>query len=195
MTGGDLDGTGTTTSTEFVQLTGTTPGPDLPLNLLIIVLCHWMTCTTTYLIGGIFSRWILFKSHLLLQYWPQDMDSSLITGRAYHSCTLFKSPQHSHTDMRHCDCHRCSGGNNDGFLASTEFLNLDSSKSWTTAYDPTSRWNRILVVPIGGWNTDIRHQLTNSSSSCNWSLMKPQLSVDKYLTVAMSVIQIVFLSV
>jgi hypothetical protein len=40
LTGGSLDGTGSTKSTEFVQLTGSRPGPDLPLEVCLFCLSH-----------------------------------------------------------------------------------------------------------------------------------------------------------
>jgi hypothetical protein len=52
----------------------------------------------------------------------------LNTGRPILSCAMFKSPQYSHTDTV-----IVTGGMDDNFqyLDSTEFLNLESSNSWT----------------------------------------------------------------
>jgi hypothetical protein len=51
----------------------------------------------------------------------------LTIGRNHHSCALFKSPQHGHTDTV-----IVTGGTDNvefAVLASTEFLNLESN-SW-----------------------------------------------------------------
>jgi hypothetical protein len=123
MTGGWLDGSGRTKSTEFVQLTGTTPGPDLPLEVAFHCLVS-LNDTHVLLIGGkdgTFSKATFFfnTDHKTWTNGP-----SLILGRNYHSCALFKSPQHGHTDTV-----IVTGGYNGGHLASTEFLNLDRN-SW-----------------------------------------------------------------
>jgi hypothetical protein len=122
LTGGLL-GSGYTKSTEFVQLTGTTPGPDLPLEVLDHCLVS-LNDTTVILIGGqlqsgIYSKatWFYNTDH---KTWTDG--PSLILGRSSHSCALFKSPQHGHTDTV-----IVTGGYNGTALASTELLNLDSS--------------------------------------------------------------------
>jgi hypothetical protein len=51
MTGGYLPGNVRTKSTEFVQLTGTSPGPDLPLEVAYHCLVS-LNDTTALLIGG-----------------------------------------------------------------------------------------------------------------------------------------------
>jgi hypothetical protein len=114
---------GYTKSTEFVQLTGTTPGPDLPLEVAAHCLVS-LNDTTVILIGGkqqsgIFSKatWFYHTDH---KTWTDG--PSLTIGRSYHSCALFKSPQHGHTDTV-----IVTGGSNAKNLASTEMLNLDSN--------------------------------------------------------------------
>jgi hypothetical protein len=125
VTGGWLEGTGLTESTEFVQLTGTTPGPNLPLRV-------WNHClvslndTTTLLIDSTESTngtcWYYNSDH---EIWTEG--PSLISGGRYSpSCALFKSPHHGHTDTV-----IFTGGYNGGNLVSTEFLKLDSGNSWT----------------------------------------------------------------
>jgi hypothetical protein len=125
MTGGDFDGSERTKSTEFVQLTGTTPGPDLPLGVAFHCLVS-LNDTTVILIGGSLQDGTRSKATF---YHNTDHKTwtdgpSLITGRGYHSCALFKSPQHGHTDTV-----IVTGGHKGYDLASTEFLNLDSN-SW-----------------------------------------------------------------
>jgi hypothetical protein len=128
MTGGYLDGFVRTKSTEFVQLTGTSPGPDLPL----VVAFHCLVSlndTTALLIGGQLADRTRTSSKATFFYntdhktWTDG--PSLILGRSSHSCALFKSPHHGHTDTV-----IVTGGYNSGnnaSLASTEFLKLDSN--------------------------------------------------------------------
>jgi hypothetical protein len=125
LTGGYL-GSGHTKSTEFVQLTGTTPGPDLPLEVAYHCLVS-LNDTTALLIGGQLQdgtsskfTWFYNTDH---KTWTDG--PSLILGRYYHSCALFKSPQHGHTDTVIVT----GGGNGTNYLASTELLNLESN-SW-----------------------------------------------------------------
>jgi hypothetical protein len=125
LTGGYSDGTGYTKSTEFVQLTGTTPGPDLPLGVSQHCLVS-LNDTTVLLIGGYLSYSTRSSATF---YYNTDQKTwtdgpPLKTGRAGHSCALFKSPKHGHTDTV-----IVTGGSGE-FLASTEVLNLDSSNSW-----------------------------------------------------------------
>jgi hypothetical protein len=125
LTGGDLDTGGRTKSTEFVQLTGSTPGPDLPLEVAYHCLVS-LNDTTLLLIGGELSDGTYSKA---TYYYNTDHKTwtdgpSLTIGRSIHSCALFKSPQHGHTDTV-----IVTGGYNGGLLASTEFLNLESN-SW-----------------------------------------------------------------
>jgi hypothetical protein len=125
MTGGYLAGSGRTKSTEFVQLTGTSPGPDLPLGVALHCLVS-LNDTTLILIGGklqsgTYSKatWFYHTDH---KTWTDG--PSLTIGRYEHSCALFKSPQHGHTDTV-----IVTGGWNGATLASTELLYLDSN-SW-----------------------------------------------------------------
>jgi hypothetical protein len=110
-----------TKSTEFVQLTGTTPGPDLPLEVYDHCLVS-LNDTTVLLIGGVLQSGTTSKATF---YYDTDHKTwtdgpSLILGRNGHSCALFKS----HTVHGHTDTVIVTGGNN---LASTELLNLDSN--------------------------------------------------------------------
>jgi hypothetical protein len=125
LTGGILDGSGRTKSTEFVQLTGTTPGPDLPLEVGWHCLVS-LNDTTVLFIGGWLQNgttskatWFYNTDH---KTWTDG--PSLILGRHSHSCALFKSPQHGHTDTV-----IITGGVNNDAIASTELLNLESN-SW-----------------------------------------------------------------
>jgi hypothetical protein len=125
LTGGWLDDTGRTKSTEFVQLTGSTPGPDLPLEVSYHCLVS-LNDTTLLLIGGRLQGGTYSKA---TYYYNTDHNTwtdgpSLTIGRDDHSCALFKSPQHGHTDTV-----IVTGGFDGGELASTEFLNLESN-SW-----------------------------------------------------------------
>jgi hypothetical protein len=125
LTGGRL-GSGYTKSTEFVQLTGTSPGPDLPLEVAGHCLVS-LNDTTLILIGGNLqsgtnskATWFYNTDH---KTWT-DGPSLTIARHAHHSCALFKSPQHGHTDTV-----IVTGGWNGATLASTELLYLDSN-SW-----------------------------------------------------------------
>jgi hypothetical protein len=125
LTGGWLDGSERTKSTEFVQLTGSTPGPDLPLEVSYHCLVS-LNDTTLLLIGGRLQGGTYSKA---TYYYNTDHNTwtdgpSLTIGRDDHSCALFKSPQHGHTDTV-----IVTGGFDGGELASTEFLNLESN-SW-----------------------------------------------------------------
>jgi hypothetical protein len=124
LTGGII-GNVRTKSTEFVQLTGTTPGPDLPLEVANHCLVS-LNDTTLLLIGGYLQNRTRSKASI---YYNTDHMTwtdgpSLTIGRTGHSCALFKSPQHGHTDTV-----IVTGGQNAGNLASTEFLSLESN-SW-----------------------------------------------------------------
>jgi hypothetical protein len=126
LTGGFLGGSGRTKTTEFVQLTGTTPGPDLPLEVSSHCLVS-LNDTTLLLIGGGLPGKTYSKA---TYYYNTDHKTwtdgpSMITARNEHSCALFKSPQHGHTDTV-----IVTGGWNGDNLASTEILNLDTSNSW-----------------------------------------------------------------
>jgi hypothetical protein len=122
LTGGYLDGSGRTKSTEFVQLSGSTPGPDLPLEVSSHCLVS-LNDTTILLIGGYLPHEIKSKATFFYntdhKTWTDG--PSLTIGRSNPSCALFKSPQHGHTDTV-----IVTGGYN---VASTEFLNLESN-SW-----------------------------------------------------------------
>jgi hypothetical protein len=128
ITGGRLNDYSSTKSTEFVQLTGTTTGPDLPLELGEHCLVS-LNDTTVILIGGYladlsYSRATFYYNNDH-QTWTEG--PSLITKRGWHSFALFKSPLHDHTHTVIVT----GGYNDDGYLASTEFLNVDSN-SWTS---------------------------------------------------------------
>jgi hypothetical protein len=117
-----------TKSTEFVQLNGPSPGPDLPHKVGSHCLVS-LNDSIVILIGG-------FQGGKHLEdtfYYNNDHQTwtegpSLINGRYDHSCALFKSPLHGDTVI-------VTGGyGQDGTLASTELLNLDSN-SWTLGKD------------------------------------------------------------
>jgi hypothetical protein len=125
LTAGLLEGSGGTKSTEFVQLTGSTPGPDLPLEVVYHCLVS-LNDTTLLLIGGWLQDGTVSKATI---YYNTDHKTwtdgpSMTIGRERHSCALFKSPQHGHTDTV-----IVTGGYNARLLASTEYLNLESN-SW-----------------------------------------------------------------
>jgi hypothetical protein len=132
LTGGSHGNSGITKSTEFVQLTGTTRGPDLPLGVYGHCLVS-LNDTTALLIGGQGGSDGTFSVNSKATfYYNTDHNTwtdgpPLITGRGGHSCALFKSPQHGNTDTV-----IVTGGYNGNldYLASTEFLNLESSNSW-----------------------------------------------------------------
>jgi hypothetical protein len=127
LTGGDIGGSGYTNSTEFVQLIGTTPGPDLPLEVVHHCLVA-LNDTTVLLVGG----WTRTRSKATFFYntdhktWTKG--PLLITGRSNHACALFKSPLNGNTDTVIVT----GGVGENEELRSTEFLNLDSSfrNSW-----------------------------------------------------------------
>jgi hypothetical protein len=125
MTGGFLDVSKSTNSTEFFQQTGTTPGPDLPIAVAYHCLVS-LNDTTALLIGGYLRDQTSSKATFFYntdhKTWTDG--PSLILGRSSHSCALFKSPQHDHTDTV-----IITGGYNAGSHASTELLNLVSN-SW-----------------------------------------------------------------
>jgi hypothetical protein len=128
ITGGRLYDYSSTSSTEFVQLTGTTAGPDLPLELGKHCLVS-LNDTTVILIGGYLPDWsysrATFYYNIDHQTWIEG--PSLINKRGWHSFALFKSPLHDYTHTV-----IVTGGFDGGAaLASTEFLNVDSN-SWTT---------------------------------------------------------------
>jgi hypothetical protein len=127
LTGGSIIGMETTKTTEFVTLTGTRPGPDLPLELEHHCLVT-LNDTTVLLIGGepadLSHSKATFYYNTEHQTWTEG--PSLITGRFYHGCALFKSHQHGQTDTV-----IVTGGWNREALATTEFLNLDGSNVWT----------------------------------------------------------------
>jgi hypothetical protein len=126
LTGGYLDGFVTTKSTELVELTGTTPGSDLPFAVSGHCLVS-LNETTVLLIGGFLADNTVSKATLFYnsdhQTWTEG--PSLITGRAYHSCALFKDPQQGHIDTVIVT----GGGMN--YEASTKFFYLDTN-SWTS---------------------------------------------------------------
>jgi hypothetical protein len=128
LTGGGL-GSEVTKSTELVQLTGTTLGPYLPLEVYSHCLVS-LNDTTILLIGGCLRDGNETKA---TYYYNTDHKTwtdgpSLTIGRFTHSCALFKSPQYGHTDTV-----IVTGGMMNSepieFLASTEYLNLESN-SW-----------------------------------------------------------------
>jgi hypothetical protein len=116
-----------TNSTEFVELNGTIPGPDLPL----VVQDHCLVSlndTNILLIGGctggLTKARVTFYYNIELKTWTDG--PLLIIGRCLHSCALFKSHLHNHTDTV-----IVTGGNTEGNYGNTaEFLNLDSNV-WT----------------------------------------------------------------
>jgi hypothetical protein len=102
VTGG-LIGSIIVQSTEFVQLNGTKPGPDLPQGVSYHSLVS-LNDTTVLLIGGYLADKTYSKATFYYntdnQTWTEG--PSLITERSIHLCALFKTPLHGYTD---CDCH------------------------------------------------------------------------------------------
>jgi hypothetical protein len=127
ITGGTLQGGVITKSTEFVQLTGTRPGPDMPLEVYDHCLVS-LNDTTVFLIGGVLSDYTSSKATFYYntdhQTWTEG--PSMYTARDEHSCALFKSPLHGYTDTV-----IVTGGLNSQYLASTEFFNVDNT-FWTS---------------------------------------------------------------
>jgi hypothetical protein len=130
LTGGFSD-TGGTKSTEFVQLTGTTTGPDLPLEVVFHCLVS-LNETTILLIGGLYMDGFHLTYTKDTFYYNIDdktwtVGPSLITARYSHSCALFKSAKHGNTDTV------IVTGGSQGYvlLDSTEFL-IFGSNSWTS---------------------------------------------------------------
>jgi hypothetical protein len=145
LTGGWLIDTGRTKSTEFVQLTGTTPGPDLPLKVADHCLVS-LNDTTTLLIGGKVSNGTFSKATFYYNFedkiWTDG--PSLTIGRSFHSCELFKSPQYGHTDTVIVTGGQF--GQNGQALASTEILNLNSNNpSWTSGIIICNYYIQITV--------------------------------------------------
>jgi hypothetical protein len=128
ITGGALlDENDVTKTTTFVDLTGTSPGPDLPLEIAFHCILS-LNDRIILLIGGHFGNGM--KSKDTFYYNTKDKTwtegPSLIIARGGHSCALFKSAKHGHTDTVIVT----GGQKNSGMLARTDFLNLDSN-SWT----------------------------------------------------------------
>jgi hypothetical protein len=117
-----------TKTTEFVQLNGSSPGPDLPHKVGYHCLVS-LNDSTVILIGGMQNGLYLEDTNTF--YYNNDNKTwtegpSLINGRFWHSCALFKNPLNGNAETV-----IVTGGYNDkGTLVSTEFLNLDSD-SWT----------------------------------------------------------------
>jgi hypothetical protein len=128
MTGGVVLEDTVTKSTEFVELTGTRPGPDLPLEVHGHCLVS-LNETTVLLIGG----WLATETRSKATfYYNHDHETwtegpSLVSERSGHSCSLFKSPQHGHTNIVIVT----GGFNGNEYLTSTEILNLNSN-SWAS---------------------------------------------------------------
>jgi hypothetical protein len=117
-----------TKTTEFVQLNGSNPGPDLPHKVGYHCLVS-LNDSTVILIGGMQNGKHLEDTNTF--YYNNDDKTwtegpKLINGRYWHSCALFKSPLNGNADIV-----IVTGGYNDniGILRSTEFLNLDIN-SW-----------------------------------------------------------------
>jgi uncharacterized protein YaaQ len=140
LTGGWLDMGITTKSTEFVQLTGTTPGPDLPFEVAFHCLVS-LNHTTVLLIGGELPGKTYSKATFFYnkddKTWTEG--PSMNTEKSRHSCELFKSPQYGHTDTVIIT----GGSNNIGEnLASTELLNLESN-SWQSGKGQLNLYNNL----------------------------------------------------
>jgi hypothetical protein len=128
LTGGFLHN-GRTQSTEFVNLTGTTPGPDLPLKVNKHCLVR-LNETTVILIGGNLDQYIISKATYYYNVGSKGWISgpSLKMERKSHSCAVFKSAKHGHPDTVIVT----GGVSAYGYsLASTEFLNVNNN-SWTS---------------------------------------------------------------
>jgi hypothetical protein len=128
ITGGILANHTLTRSTEFVELTGTIPGPDLPIALKWHCLVT-LNETTVLLIGGQSTDKMgptskaTFYFNINDQTWTEG--PGLIKGRYSHSCALFQSPQHANTDTV-----IIAGGSNKKAISTTEFFNMEKN-AWT----------------------------------------------------------------
>jgi hypothetical protein len=144
LTGGFKTKSTRTKSTEFVQLTGTTPGPDLPFEVVKHCLVS-LNDTTALLIGGLYPNETSSKATSYFNFEDKiwTVGPSLMTGRFIHSCALFKSPQYSYTDTV-----IVTGGHNeqDNASTSTEFLNVYSNNpSWTSGIIICNYYIQITV--------------------------------------------------
>jgi hypothetical protein len=145
LTGGWLEeSTELTKSTEFVQLTGTIPGPDLPFEVSAHCLVL-LNDTTALLIGGQYPNTTSSKATSYFNFEDKiwTVGPSLMTGRYIHSCALFKSPQYGNTDTV-----IVTGGHNelDNASTSTEILNFYSNNpSWTSGIIICNYYIQITV--------------------------------------------------
>jgi hypothetical protein len=132
LSGGYLNNIGKTRTTEFVELNGTRPGPDLPLVLSFHCLVS-LNETIILLIGGKSNEATIsatFYYNIDFETWTEG--PPLITARFSHSCALFKSPLHNHNDTVIVTGGYIIDINDENIeQSSTEFLNLDSNL-WTS---------------------------------------------------------------
>jgi hypothetical protein len=115
-------------STEFIQLNGTRPGPDLP-NFLQNHCLVALNSTTILLTGG---RKNWSRSTMDVYYYHIDQHSwtkgpPMNTNRHGHSCAMFKSALHDNADVV-----AVVGGydDHDSLLATSEFL-IVGTDFWT----------------------------------------------------------------
>jgi hypothetical protein len=167
LTGGYSVNPGDTKSTEFVQLTGTTLGPDLPLEVSSHCLVS-LNDTTVLLIGGYLHNGTTSKGTFFYntdhKTWTDG--PSLTIGRSGHSCALFKSPQHDHTDTV-----IVTGGKNAGSIDSTEFLNLESN-SWQSGKGQLNSNPQHSGVAVSGNLCSRSESIQNYSFKLNCTLYR-----------------------
>jgi hypothetical protein len=82
-----------------LNLFSPTSGPDLPLEVTAHCVLALNNATTLLIVGRIQGGTRVkttFYYNSDYKTWTEG--PSLITGTSYHSCALFKSPKHGHTD-------------------------------------------------------------------------------------------------
>jgi hypothetical protein len=123
ITGGELNNSSATKTTEYVDLNGTRPGPDLPLELqrhcLVAINATSVLLIGGYTIAGQFSKETYFYS-IEDQVWTAG--PPLMTGRYFHSCALFNHDNQMTVIV--------TGGIDSTVLRTSELLILGSD-AWT----------------------------------------------------------------
>jgi hypothetical protein len=123
ITGGVLNTSRTTKTTEYVGLDGTRPGPDLPLELQGHCLVA-INATTLLLTGGITIEY--YKSAATYFFSIEDQvwtaGPPLMIGRYVHSCAVFNLDNQMTVIV--------TGGYDSNYLSSSELL-IIGSDAWT----------------------------------------------------------------